>query len=290
MYRENKPLHISPYDHPDIYPGPRPWSSFVFYKGVAHRIEERVCLEESMIHVSTGGERFGSFLPGSSKAVTLAQFLDEEGHTPLHKRIPVLAYGSNVCLAQLLYKANLNHNVSDLYICFRATLLDTDIVYGSFLAPYGALPAIMAPVKGAETEVWVTFLEPEQLEHMNKTEGGYQLRELSNGKIKWTVENQIHTYYAYYCDKALWFKDSFVRFPDIPGNSPLPAIWQADMLVHVKELCQFGGTREEFIHLLRWNHSFRLSVEEVLKTFEVTIDHPDWVPTQHFYTIEEQKT
>jgi hypothetical protein len=60
---------------------------------------------------------------------------------------------------------------------------DTDVVYGSFLAPYGALPAIIAPVQGAETEVWVTFLEPDQLKQMNKTEGGYELREHTGGKV-----------------------------------------------------------------------------------------------------------
>jgi hypothetical protein len=184
MYRENKPSHLSPYDHPDIYPGPRPWSSFMFYKGIAHRIEENgESFEESVIHLSHSEHMYGSFLSSNNTKTTIRDFLLHKNETPLRKRIPVLAYGSNVCLAQLLYKSSLNRNVSDMYICFRAMIKDTDVVYGSFLAPYGALPAIIAPVQGAETEVWVTFLEPDQLKQMNKTEGGYELREHTGGKV-----------------------------------------------------------------------------------------------------------
>ncbi|WP_456276024.1 hypothetical protein [Bacillus sp. AK128] len=290
MYRENKPLHISPYDHPDIYPGPRPWSSFLFYKGVAHRIEEQgESLEASVVHLAQSDQLFGSFLPSISTGMTVKDFLHHEGLTPLQKRIPVLAYGSNVCLAQLLYKANLNKNVSDLYICFRATIQDTEIVYGSFLAPYGAMPAIMAPHKGAETEVWVTFLEPEQLEHMNKTEGGYQLREHHLGKINMKVKEAVTRIYGYYCSKAFVYEDSQYRFPDIPGTSSLPAIWQADMLETLKNICHYKGTREEFIHLIRWNDVFRQKVGETLSQYEMLIDdHPDWRPTSTFLPIERQ--
>ena len=34
MYTINKPLHLSPYDHPDIYPGPAPEKSYLYYNQV----------------------------------------------------------------------------------------------------------------------------------------------------------------------------------------------------------------------------------------------------------------
>ncbi|MBM7659922.1 hypothetical protein JOC85_000689 [Bacillus mesophilus] len=289
MFRENKPIHLSPYDHPDIYPGPRPRDSFIFYKGVANQIEEQGrSLEDSIVHLTKGDHMYGSFISSLSESMTLKSFLEKEEKTPMRKRIPVLAYGSNVCLAQLLYKSSLNKGVSDLYICFRATILDTDVVYGSFLAPYGALPAIIAPVQDAKTEVWVTFLEPEQLEHMNKTESGYQLREHTANKINMKVVDKVKRIYSYYCEQALYVNGSLTRFPDIQGTSLLPSVWQADMLLLLKERCSFTGTREEFIHLLRWNHQFRQSVTEILRKHEVLLDHPDWLKCSSFLTLEKQ--
>jgi hypothetical protein len=260
----------------------------MFYKGVAHRIEENHhSFEESMIHLSQNDHMFGSFLTASLSKVTVQDFLKQNNEVSIRDRIPVLAYGSNVCLAQLLYKSSLNPNISDLFLCFRAVIKDTDVLYGSFLAPYGALPAIIGPVEGAETEVWVTLLDREQLELMNKTEGGYEIRVHNKGKISLFLKEQIRLVYAYYYPNALQINSSIYRFSDIPGKSPLPSAWQADMLNELKQVCRFEGTREEFIHLLRWNHAFRVNVHDTLKKYEVILEHPDWAETGTIQTIEE---
>ncbi|MFZ3589799.1 hypothetical protein ACOI1C_11090 [Bacillus sp. DJP31] len=288
MLRENKPIHLSPYDHPDIYPGPRPCSSFIFYKGVAHRIEEEHrSFEESIVHVSKSDHLNGSFLTSTSEQMTVGEFLSSNNEVSIHDRIPVLAYGSNVCLAQLLYKSSLNSAVSDLYLCFRATLKDTDVIYGSFLAPYGALPAILAPIDGAETEVWVTLLDPKQLEHMTTTEGGYKLKYYEGNKLQMYLQEQVQRVYAYHYPKALIIDDSFYRFTDIPGTSPIPSSWQADMLNRLHDISPFEGTREEFIHLIRSNYSFRHQIELLLANYEVNIEHPDWNLATSFQTLQE---
>ncbi len=288
MLREDKPLHLSPYDHPDIYPGPRPWSSFMFYKGVAHRIEEdSSSFEESKLHISQSEHLYGSFLTSTSTQLSVQEFLSSIDEVPINERIPVLAYGSNVCLAQLLYKSSLNPNVSDLYLCFRAMIKDVDVIYGSFLAPYGALPAILAPVEGAETEVWVTLLDPKQLDHMSTTEGGYELKYYEGNKVKIFMKEQIQKVYAYHNSKALFYNQSFYRFTDIPGTSTLPSSWQADMLNMLQGVFSFGGAREEFIHLLRWNNSFREKFELFLSDLEVHIEHPEWKIAKDFQRIKE---
>ncbi|MBM6617205.1 hypothetical protein [Bacillus suaedaesalsae] len=288
MYRSNKPIHLSPYDHPDIYPGPRPATSFVFYKGVAHKLEEdHTSIEESMIHISETNHMYGSLVTDSSEKQSLRDFLSKVNETPIEERIPVIAYGSNVCLAQLVYKSSLNKNVSDLYICFRATIKDTDVIYGAFLAPYGSLPAIIGPVDGAEAEVWVTLLTREQVELMNRTEGGYKLRAHHGGKVLMTTEEQLQTTYAYYYPKALFLEGQYYRFNDIPGNSPLTAVWQADMLNTLREICGYEGTREEFIHLLRWDSSFRHSVKYKLDDHSKIFNHPDWEESQSLLSIRE---
>ncbi|WP_257349427.1 hypothetical protein [Pseudalkalibacillus decolorationis] len=278
MYRDNKPINVSPYDHPDIYPGPRPNSSFIYYEGKAHRIVEQkgVSIEDLVVEYSDSSSLQGSFAEQASYKRSIGDFLHDQELSPLEERVPLVAYGSNICLAQLSYKFNLNKGLNDFVLCLRGAMSDSDIVYGSFLAPYGSLPAIIAPVKNALTEIWLTFVDPEQLEHMNRTEGGYVLREHQGQKLLTANGEQFGSVYAYYYPHALEVEGCWYRFPDIKGESSLTSMWQADMLNKVKQNVGFPGTREEFIHQLRWNTSFYREMQQWLKQFDSQFDHPDW--------------
>ncbi|MFC7395198.1 hypothetical protein [Scopulibacillus cellulosilyticus] len=291
MYRESKPFNLSPYDHPDIYPGPRPVSSFIFYKGKAHKIEEEhgKAVEDCTIHISQRDDLLGTLAFSSTVKMTVKEFLKKEQAAPITERIPLLGYGSNVCLAQLAYKFGLTPDMSDLTICYRATIKDSDIVYGSFLAPYGALPAIIAPVTGAETEIWLTLVDQEQFDHMNSTEGGYGLREHRGGKCVLQNSERFEKVYGYYNPRALKVDGNMLRFKDIQGTSPLPEAWEADTLDWLKEAVGFEGSREHFIHKLRWDYSFHREVNKKLKSHEMSFDHPDLAETDRFETIGEMK-
>ncbi|MCF6136183.1 hypothetical protein [Pseudalkalibacillus berkeleyi] len=291
MYKENKPIDVSPYDHPDIYPGPRPDSSFIYYEGKAHRIveEKGVPIEDLPVEVSESNSLAGSFQESSQSIQSIREFLNAHDLLPLEKRVPLVAYGSNICLAQLRYKFSLNKNLNDFVLCMRASMVDSDIVYGSFLAPYGALPAIIAPVKNAVTEIWLTFVDPEQLEHMNRTEGGYVLREHKGEKLVTTNGETFDSIYAYYYPHALQFDEQWFRFKDIRGESVLPSEWQADMLNLLIERFNFEGTREEFIHQLRWNRAFFGEMSEWLTQFDGHFDHPDWHEPELIQKVGELK-
>lgn len=291
MYRESKPIHIGPYDHPDIYPGPRPSSSFVYHDGKAHRIDEvqNIPIEDQVVHYSMGNEVTGTLAFSAPSTMTVNELLKSEGLAPIEDRIPLLAYGSNVCLAQLRYKFSLNPDVNDFILFFRANIVDTDVVVGSFLAPYGALPAVIAPVSGAKTEVWVTFVEREQLELLNRTEGSYVLREHQHEKLALTTGERFERVYAYYYPHALLREGAMVRFMDIPGDSPLPSMWQADLLNELKGLMGYEGHREEFIHELRWNSVLQSKVSTFLTGMEEKFDHSDWVEPTGFHTLKEMK-
>jgi hypothetical protein len=289
VYRENKPIELSPYDHPDIYPGPRPSSSFIYYEGKAHYIEETpgVPVEGLMVHVAKSEHLLGSFAFSPYKKMTIADFLEENEFTPMKDRVPLLAYGSNVCLAQLKYKFGLNPSQNDLVIHIRSEIKDTDVVYGAFLAPYGSLPAVIAPVKGAQSEVWVTFVDKLQLELITRTEETYELREHRGGKLQLANDEYFEAVYAYYYPHALLDKGNYVRFNDIGGSSPLKGMWQADMINKMKQRLDYKGTREEFIHLLRWSYVVKQQVEVQLKEFEDQFDHPDWKCAEKILSVGE---
>lgn len=288
MYREFKPFHLSPYDHPDIYPGPRPASSFIFYKGQAHRIEEKaeMTVENGRVHVAKQQGLLGTLAFSSEQLESVDAFLEKRNEAPVADRYPLLGYGSNICLAQLAYKYALNPNLSDLIICLRATMTDSDIVYGSFLAPYGSLPAIIAPVEGAETEIWLTLVDKKQFDHMTSTEGGSELREHTGGKCTLRTGENFEKVYGYYWPSALNVDGEMKRFCDIPGQSPLQAEWEADMINWMKDAVAFEGTREQFIHLLRWDHDFHRRVNRELHDhYEMSFQHSDLVPTDRFEVI-----
>ncbi|WP_096155242.1 MULTISPECIES: hypothetical protein [Bacillus] len=280
MFRENKPYDLSPYDHPDIYPGPRINSSFLFFQKQAHKIEEMdgVPFEKSFVHISNQDV--------FSKPVSLQEVLKERS---IEDKVPVIGYGSNACLAQLRYKFSLRPKEDDFTICMRASIEDSDIVYGPFLAPYGAVPAVIAPVKGAKTEVWINFMDKKQLQLMNSTEKGYELREHDGGKVRLVNGEVFEKVYAYYVPNALSWKGQWIRFTDIPGESPLESFWQADILDEIKLALAKEATREEFIHLLRWDTTFKNKVMSYLARMSDEFDHPDFHSCEDVYSLGEMK-
>jgi hypothetical protein len=208
----------------------------------------------------------------------------------LSSKVPVVAYGSNVCLAQLQYKFGLRPEEDDFMLCLKGKVLDSDIVYAPFLAPYGSLPAVIAPVKGAESEVWLTFIDKKQLELINSTEIDYELREHSGKKVYLNTGEVFERVYAYYKPQALLWEGKMCRFADIPGNSPLPSVWQSDMLNELKVAVEHKGTREEFIHLLRWDRRYRDYVEGYLESeCTYTFNHPDWEKVENVVSVGEMK-
>lgn len=285
MYREKKPFDISPYDHPDIYPGPRPATSFLFWQGKAHRLEsgKGLPVEDHSIHFSNVDHVLGSLAFQSSDVKKVEDYLMGDG---LSSKVPVVAYGSNICLAQLQYKFSLRPEEDDFMICLKANVMDSDIVYAPFLAPYGSLPAVIAPVENAVSEVWLTFIEKKQMELINSTEKGYELREHSGKKVQLETGEVFEKVYAYYEPRALIWEGEMRRFKDIPGSSSLPSVWQSDMLNDLKTGVEHKGTREEFIHLLRWDRNYRDYIESYLKSdCTFTYDHPDWKRVEKIVSV-----
>jgi hypothetical protein len=90
------------------------------------------------------------------------------GRPRLAGRVPVIAAGSNAAPAQLAAKFG---QASARIPVTRARLQDHAVVYAAHFAIYGALPATLHPVAGAESEVFVTWLTPAQLVRMHLTEG-----------------------------------------------------------------------------------------------------------------------
>lgn len=262
MYTFNKPLHLSPYDHPDIYPGPTPNHSFIYMNNKAYRI--------------TGfGNPSQLLVNYKGQLISIADLLKEQKVCPIEERYPVLSYGSNVCLAQLKYKYSLNPKLSDIVINLKGKLLDTDVIYAAYMTKYGALPAMLGPMKGVRCQVWLTFYDEPQFQHITQTESVYSIASHRAQKLMLECGVVPNEFYAYYFDRALSFDGSFYRFPDIPAAcSSAKEIWQAHMLQLMANT--FNMEREPFIESVKTNAIFRRFVQKNLQLLSVPIKHEDW--------------
>ncbi|RXT08147.1 hypothetical protein [Ammoniphilus sp. CFH 90114] len=266
MYTFNKPLHLSPYDHPDIYPGPTPKHSFIYMKGKAYPI-------------MGSGDPSQLFIDFNGRTMTVAQFLKEQNVCPIEERYPILSYGSNICLAQLKYKYSLNPKLNDIVINLKGKLQDTDIIYAAYMTKYGALPAMLGPMEGAKCQVWLTLFDEQQFKHITHTEKIYSIASHREKKLKLSCGIKPVEFYAYYFNRALAYNGSFFRYPDIPAtNSSAKEVWQAHMLQLLSK--SFDLEREPFIDLVKTNVAFRRIVQRTLGLLSVPIKHADWTPVK----------
>lgn len=276
MFTNQKPLDLSAYDHPDIYPGPTPSHSFVYaddhvyYLNDDHENPNRLVVHHS------------------GKRLSLNKFLKEKGATPLKDRYPVLSYGSNVCLAQLKYKFNLNPKVNDVVIHLKGSIKDSDVLYAASITKYGAIPAMLGPMKGNQCQVWLSLFDEKQLHHISQTEKHYSLAVHFGKKIRLDSGLSPKECYGFHYNKALSINGAVYRYPDIPASqSSAREVWQAHMLQFMSEC--FSMEREKFILKVKSDISFRRRVQKTLDLLSIPMELEDWEPVSKLKTWREMK-
>jgi hypothetical protein len=98
----------------------------------------------------------------------------------LRGRVPVLAIGSNQSPEQLARKFDPRLGPQRIPVT-RAWLADHDVVFATHVSRYGAIPANLHAVPGMRVRLAVTWLDPDQLEIMHRTEiggGNYRYAQL----------------------------------------------------------------------------------------------------------------
>lgn len=119
-----------------------------------------------------GGTR--STREASGSASSLDDALSAANATPLDDRVPALAVASNASPAQLMSK--LSAPPTDLAIpVARAWLRGLELAFSGHVNRWGYVPAaVRAADADTEVDVFVTFLDAEQLAVMDATEPNYE--------------------------------------------------------------------------------------------------------------------
>jgi len=199
-------LESAPRATPGLYPGWWPRESFIldaksdepagtdlFYlrAGSAHSSRpgihgdtrsavhpETLKGEEVRYGESQSGLKSAFFSPGltlfslrsGSAAGSLEEFLSERGLEPMAQRTPVLAVGSNACPAQILHKFR-GTGVSSSIPTLRVRLKGYGVGFVPTISRFGYVPATLVKLPGLESNLFLQFLDQEQLLLLDKSEG-----------------------------------------------------------------------------------------------------------------------
>lgn len=202
-------------------------------------------------------------VPGETQAIPvsrLLKLLKEPANN--QKRTPVIAYGSNPAPWVLadkftrLYGDNKEYKGSMVIPVTKATLRDYDITWLARFTGAGGLPAAISAAPGTEVEVWLTWLDADQLAWMNaseeigKSEGMYSLNRMPKHHLRTTgygLDRDPLVYVS--CHGALRAPNGkAVAIAQIPApKRTLPAKTTADTLAYTASLLSFNGTGFELI-------------------------------------------
>jgi hypothetical protein len=129
--------------------------------------------------VFVGGrvERLDGANPSNEEVNAL---LARHGGTPIEDRVPVIAYGSNAAPSQLRHKYDGARDA--VFPVLAARVANVAIGFSRHVTRYGSIPATLVHAAGADTAVFVLFLDQPQLEILIATEGNYEHIELDGDR------------------------------------------------------------------------------------------------------------
>ena len=227
-----KPITSYPF-HPEEYPGNTPSFSYFLSKDFVHELQITADLLLSKAIVNFKAQK-----------IELPLLLRQLSVEPLEDRYAILGYGSNASPDRLIKKG-----ISNLPIV-RVFAKNLDVVYAYEKTDYGAIPATIVESPSTLTEIWVSFLNEEQLGKMDGSEGRkgghYDLVELKNNLIFLPNCQVISPAYAYVSNKkgvALRYRKPIALEPIQAVHRKFDAISEKEVL-NIIDTCERGESAD----------------------------------------------
>jgi hypothetical protein len=226
------------------YPCEREAGSYLFVNGNAYPYEflGRDLLADATLRVSGKVIQIDTFLSEMKKEKKLPQ------PAPLSERTPVIAYGSNAAVSALTRKFMSEKFARGWAVIpvLKGTIKNFEVVHAAHFVPVnGSFPASFAFSSGSESEVWISFLDDEELERMHASEGidedspesWYAYGRLDNIKIQipgWQELNSAFVYIDNY--GALQISGSSAALAKVPAKTRSPKASMADALASMESI------------------------------------------------------
>ena len=226
------------------YPYEREAGSYLFVNGVPYLYE----------HIGTDPLTDGT-LKVDGKTVQVDSFLKElsqKNKTPLpdgmDKRTPIIAYGSNAAVSALKRKFMTEKFARGWSVIpvLKGNLKDFEIVHAAHFVPVnGSFPAGIAYQSGAESEVWMTYLDVQEMERMHASEGidkdspesWYSYGKLVNIKIQIPGWRQLTSAFVYVDNYgSVLVNNKRAPLSKVPGNTVSPQVSMEQALESVESV------------------------------------------------------
>jgi len=193
-------------------------------------------------------------------------------------RTPVLAIGSNRAPERL--KQKFGHAAHHVIPVQRARLHHFDVVYSAHITSYGAAPAMLQASPNTAVEIWVTWLDDEQLAIMHQTERGaanYHYAELPGVKLQMEDGRVERSAYAYVSTRGHYLhRGRALALADVPATGRRFAEARTgDALEHIR--ARVGASdldADAFVVKLVDDANYRRGVTERIAEDAVPLQHP----------------
>ena len=251
-----EPVSSYPFS-PKEYPGRRPDYSYFLSEDSVHKLQTINNIPLSKAIIDFEGEK-----------IELSLLLKRLSVRPLEDRYAIIGYGSNACPSRLIEKGIFNLPI------VKVSAKNVDVVYTYEKTHYehhkdgDAVPATIVKSSNTLAEVWVSFLDEDQLEEMDKSEGRkgrhYDLVELKDCEITLPNGRVLSPAYTYVANKkGFAFKDGKpIALVSIKAkNRKFGAMYETDMLntigkctkvkiVDYFEVIPFGNLPKKFMETI----------------------------------------
>ena len=169
-------------------------------------------------------------------------------------RTPVIAAGSNASPSQLIKKRERFGLAGEIPV-IKARLSGFDVVYSAHIVSYGSIPAMLEPSKGTEVNLFVTFLNEDQLYPMDESEdairknGNYKRDRLKDIRLVLESDEVLEEALSYQSRRGgLVLDGQYVALTAITAESRrFPAMSQIEVQERVRDLLAPGAPLDEFI-------------------------------------------
>lgn len=193
-------------------------------------------------------------------------------------RTPVLAIGSNRAPERL--KQKFGHAAHHVIPVQRARLHHFDVVYSAHITNYGAAPAMLQASPNTAVEIWVTWLDDEQLAIMHETERGaanYHYAELPGVKLQMEDGRVERSAYAYVSTRGHYLHQGKpLALADVPATGRrFGQARTGDALEHIR--ARVGATDldpDAFVVKLVEDAAYRTQITEQIAEDAIPLQHP----------------
>lgn len=244
------------------YPYERESGSYLFVNGEAYPYEYigKDPLVDSSLRVGGKVIQVDTFLKDTVRGKNSLRA------QPMNTRTPIIAYGSNAAVSALKRKFMSEKFARGWAVIpvLKGTIKDFEVIHAAHFVPVnGSFPAGIQYRSGAESEVWITFLDDVEMERMHASEGidsdspesWYSYGKLENVKIQLNGWRSLTSAFVYVDNYgALKVNDKTAALAKVPASARSPQLSMQAALESAEDIFEkFPASPESAEKCKKWS-------------------------------------